>query len=111
MRNPFELDTEKVWPNAKYVVVGGWYDNADKEIWDKHPYCLGIYDSFDKALGVGYSHLNMISQAWPNLKKNLPILESLEDDAGWMMCYHDDNPEADDTTYNYILILLKEEDE
>ena len=112
MECPFMYNTEKRYPNAKYILINGWYGSESDKILDDHRWCIGVYNNFYEALGHAYNHLSMIIDGWPDglLKRDLPMFTPLEDDAGWTMTYHDYNPDAPDTSYEYydILILTSE---
>jgi hypothetical protein len=88
MECPFIYNTEKLYPNAKYILINGWYSSeSDKIHDDDHRWCIGVYNNFYEALGHAYNHLSMIIDSWTDgsLKRDLPMFTPLEDDAGWMM--------------------------
>ena len=106
MEFPYEKDANKVWPNAKYVVVYGWYTEDDPG--NDHPWCAGIYDNFYEALGHAYNHIGMIIDSWSNItNRSIPLPEPMDDDAGWIITFKGRNPE-EGMTYDYAMIFLTE---
>lgn len=88
---------EKVYPDATYILIAGWYPK-DKPA-DDHSYCIGVHKNGYEAIGHAYLHLGFLADD-RGQTENLTTLFEMDDEAGWMITLEYEG------TVDYVLIYL-----
>ena len=89
----------------KYVVVGGWIDEAGIE---RMIMCLGAFENMNEAYGKAYLYLDDLASNYPEGKMMITTLCDLEGETGFAMYARcrGDKPQY----YAYILFNNHDED-
>lgn len=95
------IDSAEKEKGHTYVVVSGWYSKSDPK--DDHSWCIGIYDNLTEAIGrayrsIGFTVSDCGEETEEDPDKALPLIQCMDDDAGWVISRYVGN------TYEYYLI-------